>query len=80
MVYTLRRMLGNSPRVVTTMTGHSGGGSFMFGLIEGQAQVPAWLERIAFLDANYNFEARHVDKLTAWLGRDTTHTLVCHCV
>ena len=42
----------------------------MFGFIEGQDRLPDWLERIAFLDAVYNFEPKHGDKLAAWLRRD----------
>lgn len=55
-----------------TLTGHSGGGSFMFGFIEGQSALPPWLDRIAFLDANYNFGPQHGAPLLAWLrgGRD----------
>lgn len=64
-------------RGTVTLTGHSGGGSFMFGFIEGQAEIPDWIDRIAFLDAVYNFEApQHGDKLAKWLRRDPAHTLV----
>src|ERR1051325_2963802 len=59
-----------------TLTGHSGGGSFMFGVIEGQPSIPDWLERIAFLDANYNYGPAHNDKLTPWLRGDRGHPLV----
>lgn len=76
MVDRLRDVIGNPPRLAVTLTGHSGGGSFMFGFIEGQDALPPWLERIAFLDANYNFEPRHGDKMAAWLRRDAQHTLV----
>jgi hypothetical protein len=72
----LRAIIGNPPRLHVTLTGHSGGGSFMFGFIEGQDSLPSWLERIAFLDANYNFAAPHGDKLAAWLRRDQRNTLV----
>ena len=72
----LRATVGNPSRVVVTLTGHSGGGSFMFGFIEGQDSLPPWLERIAFLDANYNFEPKHGDKIAAWLRGDGRHTLV----
>jgi hypothetical protein len=75
MVDRLRSMiLGDN--VVVTLSGHSGGGSFMFGFIEGQSSIPDWLERIAFLDAIYNFEPKHGDTFTAWLRRDPKHTLV----
>jgi hypothetical protein len=48
----------------------------MFGFIEGQAVLPDWLERIAFLDANYNFAPAHGDKLVAWLRRNPHNRLV----
>ncbi|MEO7457965.1 MAG: hypothetical protein ABIY52_17040, partial [Gemmatimonadaceae bacterium] len=72
----LRAAVGNPPQLVVTLTGHSGGGSFMFGFIEGQASLPSWLHRIAFLDANYNFEPRHGEKLAEWLRRSASNTLV----
>lgn len=62
--------------VRVTLTGHSGGGSFMFGFIEGQEAIPPWVERIAMLDANYNFAAVHGPPLQAWLNAASSHTLV----
>ena len=75
-VEQLRAAAGHSDQSAVTLTGHSGGGSFMFGFIEGQAALPAWLERIAFLDANYNFAPAHGDKLVAWLRRNPRNRLV----
>ena len=46
-----------APDAKVTLTGHSGGGSFMFGVIEAGDEIPATIDRIAFLDANYNFDA-----------------------
>ena len=74
-VNELRTAIGNPPKLSVTLTGHSGGGSFMFGFIEGQDALPDWLDRIAFLDANYNFEPRHGDKLLAWLNANARHRL-----
>ena len=48
----------------------------MFGFIEGQDSLPSWLERIAFLDANYNFDYRHGEKLVKWLRGNPKNTLV----
>ena len=46
------------------LTGHSNGGSFMFGVIDGSDEIPAYIDRIAFLDANYNFDAaKHTRKV-----------------
>ena len=49
-VDSLRAVIGNPPQLAVTLTGHSGGGSFAFGFIDGQDALPTWLERIAFLD------------------------------
>ena len=72
----IRTAIGNPPDLAVILTGHSGGGSFMFGFIEGQDSLPPWLERIAFLDANYNFEYRHGEKLVKWLRQNPRNTLV----
>ena len=72
----IRTAVGNPEHVVVTLTGHSGGGSFMFGFIEGQDALPLWLERIAFLDANYNFEPKHGEKLVKWLRQSSRNMLV----
>lgn len=75
-VEQLRAAVGPVNQTAVTLTGHSGGGSFMFGFIEGQDELPDWLVRIAFLDANYNFAAPHGDKLVSWLRRDPRNRLV----
>lgn len=75
-VEQLRSAAGGSSHLDLTLTGHSGGGSFIFGLIDARNEVPDWVNRIAFLDANYSFEPRHGDRIAAWLERDAQHTLV----
>ena len=75
-VRSLSASIGNPSQMRVTLTGHSGGGSFMFGFIEGQDTLPSWLERIVFLDANYNFDPGHGEKMGAWLRRDSRNTLV----
>ena len=76
LVDQLRAAIGNPSQLAVTLTGHSGGGSFAWGFIDGQDSLPDWLERIAFLDANYSFEARHGAKIVAWLRRSSHNTLV----
>jgi hypothetical protein len=50
------------------LTGHSGGGAFIFGVIEGGDEIPSYVDRIAFLDANYAYDsALHDAKLLRWL-------------
>ena len=76
LVDQVRAAIGNPPNLAVTLTGHSGGGSFAWGFLDGQAALPGWLERIAFLDSNYSFEPRHGDKITEWLRRASHNTLV----
>lgn len=59
------------------LSGHSGGGGFIFGYLNSFATVPDQIERIAFLDANYAYQTdRHKDKLAAWLMASNAHFLV----
>lgn len=57
---------------------HSGGGSFLFGYFNSVDALPANLERIVFLDANYSYsdDEKHGDKLLAWLRGDAARKLV----
>jgi hypothetical protein len=75
-VDTVRRLVGSGAQVNVTLTGHSGGGSFAFGFLDAHESLPEWLDRIAFLDSNYNYEARHAEKLLTWLGGDARRLLV----
>jgi hypothetical protein len=76
MVDQWRQQFGDDDAKVT-LTGHSGGGSFMFGLIEAVDEIPAYIDRIAFLDANYSFDAAlHAAKLERWLEDDDERRLI----
>ena len=74
-VEQLRESIGAS-RVPVTIAAHSGGGSFIFGFLDGPDEIPEWVQRIAFLDANYSFAPAHGDRIARWLARDARHTLV----
>ena len=64
-------------RTRIVLSGHSGGGSFIFGYVNSVATIPDQIERIAFLDANYAYQTeRHKDKLAAWLTGPLPHYLV----
>ena len=54
-------------RTSITLTGHSGGGSFIFGYLNGIERIPEQIDRIAFLDSNYAYSdgQNHGDKLIA---------------
>lgn len=61
-----------------TLSGHSGGGSFINGFLNAYDTLPAFVRRIAYLDANYSFDddsLGHGRKLTHWLAEDTARTL-----
>ena len=71
-----RREFGGNDAVVT-LSGHSGGGSFIFGVIEAFEEIPGWIDRIAILDANYAFDAaKHGEKLVRWLKGDESRRLI----
>lgn len=72
----IRTAIGNPAEISVTLTGHSGGGSFAWGFVDGQESLPDWLDRITFLDSNYSFEPRHGTKIVEWLRRDRGNTLI----
>lgn len=76
-VDSLRSVVGNPKDMRVTVAGHSGGGSFMFGFVEGRLSIPTWVDRIVFLDAVYNFDSvQHGQRLSDWLESNPRHKLV----
>lgn len=77
---TMERVVGELPgtSVTAVVTGHSGGGSMLWGLLNSSDAVPSWVERIACLDSNYSYsdDDRHGEKLLAWLRGGTDRRLV----
>ncbi len=75
-VDSLRARVRGMP-VTVTLAGHSGGGSFIFGMINAVDDIPLWIDRISFLDSNYGYdpEAGHHEKLVRWLRTDSSHVL-----
>ncbi|MCB9881784.1 MAG: hypothetical protein H6834_08350 [Planctomycetes bacterium] len=66
---------GDDAHVV--LSGHSGGGSFLWGFIEDGDALPNTVERIVFLDANYSYsDELHGRKLLTWLEHASTHLVV----
>lgn len=72
----MRRFTGSKPDAV--IAGHSGGGSMITGFINAYDELPAWVTRIAYLDADYSYDddQHHGDKLLAWLKEDPKRHLV----
>lgn len=65
------------PDAKVTLTGHSGGGGFIFSVVEAGDKIPDYIDRIAFLDANYNFDAAtHQARFADWLRGDPARRLV----
>lgn len=65
--------------IKVTLGCHSGGGSFLFGVIDGGETIPDFVDRIIFLDANYSYSGsdEHDKKLLAWLkGNDERRLIV----
>jgi len=73
----LRRYGDQNARARLTLCGHSGGGSWIFGYLDGVASVPSSIERIAFLDANYGYDPAkgHLGKLADWLKEPSANCL-----
>ena len=59
------------------LSGHSGGGSFIFGFLNSVDKIPNYVERITFLDSDYGYEdsLKHGDKIINWLEESNEHCL-----
>lgn len=57
---------------------HSGGGSFLWGWMNAHDELPMYVNRLIFLDANYSFsiEDGHDRKLLQWLDRSKDNVVV----
>jgi hypothetical protein len=77
-IETIKRSF-NTTNVTVILSGHSGGGSTIFGYLNSVNDIPADVERITFLDSNYAYDenAGHTEKLTRWLKASERH---CLCV
>lgn len=63
------------PKII--LNGHSGGGSFIFGFLDAVDEIPAQVERIAFLDSDYGYEEeKHKTKLINWLKQAKANKLL----
>jgi len=61
------RFSGHEVRVA--LDSHSGGGAFLFDYLGSAGNLPPQIDRIAFIDSEYDYEsALHRDKLVNWLA------------
>jgi len=76
LIATAQRLFAGR-EVETVLSGHSGGGSLIFGYLNAVDQVPDDVARIAFLDSNYAYDRAlgHRDKLAKWLAASEHHYL-----
>lgn len=60
-----------------TLSGHSGGGSIIFSLLDYWETIPLSVRRITFLDSNYGYvdSSNQIPKLIQWLRRSPRHNL-----
>ncbi len=76
-VYSAITHLFGDRNVHVVLDSHSGGGAFIFDLIKAWNQIPYQVDRIAFLDSEYNYESNlHSGKLARWLERKNCHLCV----
>lgn len=68
-VDTIRQLFDKFDTRVT-LNGHSGGGSFIFGYLNGKEKIPGFIDRIGFLDSDYAYDdsLKHGRKLAEWLS------------
>jgi hypothetical protein len=58
------------------LTGHSGGGRFIFNFLDAHEEIPQEVVRIAFLDSNYGYDdAKYGPKIAGWLRTDNDRYL-----
>jgi hypothetical protein len=74
MVDTLKGMMSQK-RTILYLNGHSGGGNFIFGYLQGIETIPGYVQRISFLDSNYGYDSSYTGKLRNWLRQNKKATL-----
>jgi hypothetical protein len=62
-----------SKRKVLYLNGHSGGGSFIFGYLDGVVTIPNFIKRISFLDSDYGYDSTYLKKIQNWLLTKNTY-------
>ena len=57
------------------LNGHSGGGGFIFGYLDGIDKIPRAIQRISFLDSDYGYDTSYYLKLKNWLKQNNKATI-----
>jgi hypothetical protein len=74
-VHIVDTLLAYSGASALYLNGHSGGGSFIFGYLDGIGKIPAVVERITFLDSNYGYDSSYYLRFKNWLKENKKATL-----
>ena len=76
-ILTRIKSLCPTNRTEWVLSGHSGGGSLIFGYLNSLERIPDEIARITFLDSNYAYDQglRHDRKLADWLNASDQHFL-----
>lgn len=62
------------------LNSHSGGGNFIFGFMDANPEIPAYIKKISFIDSNYNWDdIRYGAKLKNWLEAAPGNRLFVAC-
>ena len=75
-IAAVRKIFADHPTEIV-LSGHSGGGSFIFGYLNAVEKIPDEVTRIGFLDSNYAYDPAlgHTDKFAKWLNASKQHYL-----
>mgnify|MGYP002364248312 FL=1 len=57
------------------LSGHSGGGSLIFGYLQAVDKIPNNVKRISFLDSNYGYDSSYTQKISNWIKASSSHLL-----
>ena len=57
------------------LSGHSGGGSLIFGYLQAVDKIPNNVKRISFLDSNYGYDSSYTQKISNWIKASRSHLL-----
>src|SRR6185312_10533867 len=74
MVDTLYHMF-STLKTTICLSGHSGGGRFVFSYLDGIKDIPTYIDRIVFLDSDYGYETKYGIQIHEWLKAGRHHSL-----
>ncbi|MGB8192457.1 MAG: hypothetical protein WCF67_11090 [Chitinophagaceae bacterium] len=69
------RSLFKDHKTLVYLNGHSGGGSFIFGYLDGVRAIPSYIRRISFIDSNYGYDSIYTGKLVQWMNADRRNVM-----